>query len=86
MKIAGYEKKVTDKKAQIDKEKEKYDTDIKQLEKKKDDLKAKLKSLKDALHQDMEFNDGLKKDLENKREEMLRKKEEQTDITMELNK
>ena len=45
-----------------------------------------MKSLKESLHQDMELNDSLKKELEAKREEMLKKKEEQTDVTMELNK
>lgn len=85
-KIQTFELKAKEKRIQLENEQQNYNTTIDNLEKKKENLKSKLKELKETLQLEMAQNDDLKKDLRDKRDEILRRKEAQTEITLELNR
>lgn len=85
-KIQTFELKAKEKRIQLENEQQNYNTTIDNLEKKKENLKSKLKELKETLQIEMAQNDDLKKDLRDKRDEILRRKEAQTEITLELNR
>jgi hypothetical protein len=85
-KIQNYELKAKEKRIQLENEQQNYNDTIDTLDKKKQSLKDKLKDLKENLHLEMAQNENLKKELETKRDDILKRKEEQTQITLELNR
>jgi hypothetical protein len=85
-KIQNYELKAKEKRIQLENEQQNYNDTIDTLDKKKQSLKDKLKDLKENLHLEMAQNENLKKELETKRDDILKRKEDQTQITLELNR